>query len=295
MRKATYTTVGSVAAVLLAVAAAWPILHGSSAAAREVPGVPGAARARRATADTGTAGAAGAAAARAAKTSGTPTPASPGWYPQPIGAPIQGHDSLSAAQVAIQLAESATQGPAQPIPFNHHFHTTNLKMSCEYCHTNSRHSEVAIMPPLATCIGCHRIVGTGLAPIDTLRAYWQRQEPVPWVRVYKIAEFVQFKHEPHLRNDLQCQTCHGPVQDMDRVYEFQSDTIPIQSLTMGWCLRCHRQKPQPTDVATEYKLVRQAAIPANPGGTEKPGLYPMAISEQYAAHRAPLDCTTCHY
>ncbi len=288
MRKATYTTVGTVAAVLLAVAAAWPALHGSAAAAHEAPSVTGAVAT-----DTGAAADSGSSMAQAAST--RPRPPFPGWYPQPIGAPIQAHDSLSAAQVAIQLAEKADRGPAQPIPFNHHFHTTNLQMSCEYCHTNSRHSEVAIMPPLATCIGCHRIVGTGLTPIDTLRAYWQRQQPVPWVRVYKIAEFVQFKHEPHLRNDLQCQDCHGPIQDMDRVYQWQNDTIPAKSLTMGWCLTCHRGKPQPTDVATEYELVRKATIPATPPGSETPGLYPRAISEQYAAHRAPIDCTTCHY
>jgi hypothetical protein len=281
MRKAIYTTVGAGAAILLAAAVARPILH-ESAAASEAPRVgrsaPQAVTDSPSSADTA-----------------QRTPAAPGYYPQPVGEPIQGHDTLSDAQMAIQLAETATRGPAQPIPFNHHFHTTNLKMSCEYCHTDSRHSEVAVMPPLATCIGCHRLVGTGLPPIDTLRAYWQRNEPVEWTRVYKLAEFVQFKHQPHLRNDLQCQDCHGPVQDMDRVYEFQSDTIPAKALTMGWCLNCHRSEPQQTDVATEYKLVRKATIPPIPAGGETPGLYPRSISEQYGAHRAPVDCTTCHY
>ena len=266
------------AALLVCAAAAWPLLHGSQGAAQAHEAI-----AAAQPADTG------AAAAESAR------PPHPGWYPQPTGAPIQGRDTLSPAQVAIQLTENATQGPAQPIPFNHHFHTTNLQISCEYCHTNSRHSEVAVMPPLATCMGCHRTVGSGLAPIDTLRAYSQRNQPVPWERVYKIAEFVQFKHQPHLRNDLQCQTCHGPVQDMDRVYKFQADTITETSLTMGWCLACHRQQPQPTDVATEYQLVRKATIPQAPMSGEDPGLYPTVIDQKYAHFRAPVDCTTCHY
>lgn len=284
MRKATYKTAATAAALLVVVAGAWPLLHGRDARAAEaVIGQPGL------QADTGS--------TASAAQQANKLPPSPGWYPQPKGTPIQGHDTLTAAEVAIQLTENATQGPAQPIPFNHRFHVTNLDMSCTYCHTNSRHSEVAIVPPLATCMGCHGLSGAGrqLTAIDSLKAYYQRKQPVEWNRVYKIAEFVQFKHEPHLRNNIQCQDCHGPVQDMDRIYKFQSDTIVEKALTMGWCLNCHRQKPQSTDVSTEYKLVRQATIPEEPGGSERPGLYPIRIDQHYAAHRAPVDCATCHY
>lgn len=302
MRRATKKTVITGAALLVFAAAAWPLFHGPDSTAEAHEAI-----ASAQAADTG--GAASADSARAASSPRTAMaaetagstgasgqqPPSPGWYPQPKGTQIQSQDSLSEAQIAIRMVRNAKKGPAQPIPFSHHFHVTMLQMSCEYCHTNSRHSEVAVMPPLATCMGCHRTVGSGLPPIDTLRAYSQRNQPVPWVRVYKIAEFVQFKHQPHLRNDLQCQTCHGPVQDMDRVYKFQADTITEKALTMGWCLECHRQKPQPTDVSTEYELVRKATIPQAPMSGEKPGLYPTVIDQKYAHYRAPVDCTTCHY
>lgn len=197
-------------------------------------------------------------------------------------------DTLTPAQRAVRLHRRADRGPEQPVPFSHRFHVSEVQLECQYCHTGSRESQVAVMPPLSTCMGCHRVVGQGIAGIDTLRAYWSRDEPVPWERVYKVPEFVQFKHQPHLRNGVECQECHGPVEEMDRVYK-------ASSLSMGWCLACHRQEPQPGDVATDYRLAREAEVPQSPEGRQPIGLYPYRISSGYAAYRAPDDCATCHY
>src|SRR5690606_2571371 len=60
-----------------------------------------------------------------------------------------------------------------------------------------------------------------------------RQEAIPWVRVHKLPEHVRFPHDMHVNAGLQCQTCHGPVEEMDEVYKFSS-------LQMGWCIDCHR-------------------------------------------------------
>lgn len=192
------------------------------------------------------------------------------------------------AEAAIAAAENADRGPAQPIPFNHAFHVTELSMSCAYCHTGTERSKVAVMPALSLCIGCHRVVGGALAPIQELRAYWARGEPVPWERVYKVPEFVQFYHEPHMRNGLECEECHGPVEEMDRIYQWSS-------LRMGWCLECHRGEPEETDVATDYMLSQEYQHAPTPEGRQPTGLYPYAISEEYGASRAPIDCLACHY
>lgn len=197
-------------------------------------------------------------------------------------------DSLTPAQRAARLHRRAPQGPEQPIPFSHRFHVAELQIQCEYCHTGSRDLAVAPMPAVGTCMGCHRTVGRGIAGIDTLRAYAQRGETVPWKRVYKVPEFVQFTHQAHLRNQIECQQCHGPVEEMDRIYQFSS-------LTMGWCLSCHRDDPQPTDVATNARLIPDASIPEAPPGRQDVGLYPRSIRQGYAATRAPDDCATCHY
>lgn len=197
-------------------------------------------------------------------------------------------DQLPPAQRAVRLHQRADRGPEQPIPFSHRFHVTELRMGCDYCHGGADRSRVAPMPSVSTCLGCHRIVGSGLAAIDTLRAYANREEPIPWKRIYKVPEFVQFKHRPHLRTGVECQECHGPVEEMDRVYKFSD-------LSMGWCLSCHRGEPQPTDVATTSQLVREFPPPETPEGRQPAGLYPRAISSGYGAYRAPDDCAACHY
>ena len=131
-----------------------------------------------------------------------------------------GPSGMTAAE-AITAHETATEGPAQPIPFNHRFHTTELQLQCRYCHTSTDRSQVASMPEMQVCMGCHLIAGNGLEPIDRLREMSQNGQPVQWERVYKLPEFVQFFHEPHLRNEIQCQECHGPVESMDRVYQYR--------------------------------------------------------------------------
>ncbi|MFQ5690015.1 MAG: cytochrome c3 family protein [Gemmatimonadota bacterium] len=191
------------------------------------------------------------------------------------------------AEAAIAAHQSAGRGPEQPIPFNHRFHTTVLKMDCVYCHTGTERSVSGVTPPLDVCLGCHRVAGTGLDPIQELRGYGARNEPVPWAWVNRLPEFVQFNHQPHLRNGLACQECHGPVEEMDRVYKWAP-------LTMGWCLSCHRTEPKETDVATDYLLTRGSPREAGRKLQEK-SFYPVAIDMKYGAYRAPIDCATCHY
>ena len=71
------------------------------------------------------------------------------------------------------------------------------------------------------------------AEANKLVGYWQRQEAIPWVRVHELPAHATFPHMSHVRVGLQCQTCHGPVQEMEKVYKFSS-------LQMGWCIDCHR-------------------------------------------------------
>lgn len=207
------------------------------------------------------------------------------------GGPPRVADDTTAgltATEAITAHDTASRGPRQPIPFNHRFHVGELEMECLYCHTGVEETAVGAMPPLSTCMGCHRVAGGGLPPVEELRAYWERGEAVPWEPVFQLPEFVQFTHRAHLRNSIACERCHGPVGEMDRVYR-------ATSLSMGWCLSCHRSRPEPRDVATNYLLVREFPPPPMPEGDEDPGLYPIPLDENYAEQRAPVDCASCHY
>lgn len=192
------------------------------------------------------------------------------------------------AQEAIRAHEEAGRGPRQPIPFSHRFHVSQLQIDCMYCHLGTEVSVTGVVPSLEVCMGCHRVAGSGLEPVEELRGYWERGEQVPWEWVYKLPEFVQFTHRPHLRNQIPCETCHGQVAEMDRVYQ-------ATPLTMGWCLDCHRAPPQETDVATDHLLVADASLPDAPRERQPESLYPTTIDVGYGEYRGPDDCFVCHY
>ena len=192
------------------------------------------------------------------------------------------------AQEAIEAHASAAEGPEQPIPFNHRFHAQELGMQCAYCHGGTESSPVATIPSVQLCMGCHLIVGAQLEPIQELRGYWDRGEPVPWERVYKVPDFVQFPHEAHVRNEIQCAECHGPVEDMDRVSK-------VTSLDMGWCLECHMDEGADTDYATDRLLAANFPPPEPPQEGQPIGQYPRTIDQEYGATRGPIECTACHY
>lgn len=59
--------------------------------------------------------------------------------------------------------------------------------------------------------------------------------PIPWVRVHNLPDHAYFNHAQHVTvGQLECQTCHGPVEEMEIVQQYSP-------LSMGWCINCHRQ------------------------------------------------------
>lgn len=127
--------------------------------------------------------------------------------------------------------------PEQPIPFSHALHAGKLGMDCRYCHSTVESADLAAIPPLATCMNCHKSIQTTSPLLAPLRAAWEGQEPLRWTKVHDLPEFAYFSHAPHLRAGVSCVDCHGRVDQMERV---QTE----KSLSMGWCLECHRN-PEP--------------------------------------------------
>jgi len=124
----------------------------------------------------------------------------------------------------------------QPIPFNHEV-MVQLGIQCLFCHTEARRSPAAGMPSVAKCMGCHSTIDSNSPAIQALAAYWQRQEPIPWVRVNTLPRFVYFSHQVHVTvARLDCATCHGDVGHM-------TVAQPVVTMDMGWCLRCHEGQP----------------------------------------------------
>ena len=147
------------------------------------------------------------------------------------------------------------RAPKQPIFFNHTIHAGSFQIPCQYCHADARRSEYAGLPSIDRCLGCHKIIGVGDNPeIQKIHDYARRGAPIPWVRVFKVPEYAHFPHKPHVRAEVECQTCHGPIQRMpvvgaDTGPALTNDlarlvglTPPQRPLTMGWCVDCHRSE-----------------------------------------------------
>ena len=140
---------------------------------------------------------------------------------------------VAAILLSQRTAESA---PAQPIAFSHRTHA-EAEIQCLFCHPNALRSDVAGMPSVERCAGCHRTIATTRRRIQTGLGYWERSEPIPWQPINKMADFVFFSHQPHLAAGVGCETCHGDVGKMNAARQ-------VVNMDMGWCLNCHLKQPE---------------------------------------------------
>lgn len=154
----------------------------------------------------------------------------------------QGGEETGAADEATRADPTA-----QPIAFPHDIHAGaeegQNQIDCQYCHFSADRSVDAGIPAVSDCMGCHLVIPGRNDPeeVQKLREYSQNEEPIPWVRIYKVADHVHFPHMRHVTAGVECQTCHGEVQEMEVIEDV------AQPLTMGWCVSCHREEEAPTD------------------------------------------------
>ncbi len=170
-----------------------------------------------------------------------------------IGQGIRGRWRLIGAVVVVLVilvaaagyyfytsAAQAQAAPAQPIAFPHRT-MVKLGVTCVYCHSEAMHSPVAGIPSEQKCMGCHSTIAADKPDIQQLTAYYQRQEPIQWVRIYQLPRFVYFTHEVHIAAGFNCERCHGDVGNM-------MVTTRVVTMDMGWCLSCHQQQPNATQL-----------------------------------------------
>jgi hypothetical protein len=131
---------------------------------------------------------------------------------------------------------SARAAPTQPIAFDHEKHD-QAGVPCLFCHSSPARSDVAGIPSMALCMGCHNSIATERGEIQKLTDYWERGEPIPWQRVVDMPDHVYFSHQPHILKGIACETCHGEVGQMTVVR-------PVGNMDMGWCLGCHVDQPK---------------------------------------------------
>jgi hypothetical protein len=148
---------------------------------------------------------------------------------------------------AVFLASTGrAKSASQPIAFSHKIHATEYKISCEYCHSYARRAAVAGIPSVQRCMGCHKITAANKTEVQKLQDHWNRKEPIQWQKVTRMPDFVYFEHWPHVRANIKCQTCHGPVETME-------ETKQVGALTMSRCLACHRKEKVSIDCMTCHR------------------------------------------
>lgn len=179
--------------------------------------------------------------------------------------------------------------PSQPIAYSHRLHAGELQIPCLYCHGGAEHGRHAGVPSADVCMNCHSTVqasfgalmaeqtaaeeedrpvrrlispeiqkiydALGLGP-DLKRDPTRPRTPIHWKQVHRLPDFTYFNHSVHVRQGVQCQSCHGTVEGMERVRQ-------DSRLSMGWCLDCHRH-------SNEHGVQGKQVV-------------------------APLDCAACHY
>jgi hypothetical protein len=167
----------------------------------------------------------------------------------------------SAGAGLYEYTDDELSGPEQPISFSHELHAGNLGIQCLYCHSSADKSQTASVPAVSVCMGCHQWVKEGPSPgsaeeIAKIQEHYASGESIPWIKVYNVPEHVQFKHFPHVNAGVECQTCHGPIETMNRVW-LTPDTVlrpssaylPAAKLEMGWCMDCHLERGAEDDCA----------------------------------------------
>jgi hypothetical protein len=124
--------------------------------------------------------------------------------------------------------------PKQPVAFSHLMHAGTRKIPCLYCHPAAERSRHATVPSVNVCMNCHLVARTDRPDIQKITALYNADQPIPWVRVHRLPDYVYFSHRWHVAKGITCQQCHGTVEAM-------VETRQVASLKMGWCIQCHRQ------------------------------------------------------
>jgi len=124
---------------------------------------------------------------------------------------------------------------SQPIPFSHKLHV-QLGLLCLNCHGMPEPGDHATYPKEAKCMTCHDTIKAASSEIKKLTEYYRANKPVPWVRIYRIPDYVFFSHKKHHQEaKVDCETCHGPVAEREAIKQ-------EKPTSMTSCMDCHEER-----------------------------------------------------
>ncbi|MEJ6775851.1 MAG: cytochrome c3 family protein [Crocinitomicaceae bacterium] len=158
--------------------------------------------------------------------------------------------------------------PSQPISFPHSVHAGTNAIDCKYCHNSVTKSKSAGLPTVNVCMNCHKQISgetpeqqeqiqkiydaAGYDPSGAGR-YTGDTKEIIWNRVHVLPDHVYFNHSQHVEvGGVDCKQCHGDMEKMMETAKVQTieDLNKVEgniqlsktTLTMGWCIECHKEK-----------------------------------------------------
>jgi mono/diheme cytochrome c family protein len=202
----------------------------------------------------------------------------------------------------MQVGVDQGYAPVQPIHYSHKIHAGANQIDCNYCHSSARKSKHSGIPSLNVCMNCHKNISEYNGEEDIANGYtkefytneikklyeavgWDEntqsytgeEKPVKWVRIHNLPDFAYFNHSQHVTvAGIECQKCHGPVEEMEIMYQFSP-------LTMGWCINCHRETNVDLKGNEYYKKIHEEL-------SKKYGVDQLTIAQM-----GGLECGKCHY
>ncbi len=124
--------------------------------------------------------------------------------------------------------------PDQPINFSHKLHAGDMGIDCKYCHTSVDQTRHASIPAANICMNCHTVARTDKPEIIKLKQYFDEGKPIPWKRIHRVPEYAYFNHSVHVNKGIECQSCHGDIEKMEKVKQ-------VEPFAMSDCLQCHTE------------------------------------------------------
>jgi mono/diheme cytochrome c family protein len=202
----------------------------------------------------------------------------------------------------MQIGLDEGYAPVQPIHYSHKIHAGANQIDCNYCHSSARKSKHSGIPSLNVCMNCHKNIAEYNGEEDlengytkefytkeikklyeavgwdeNSQAYTGEEKPVKWVRIHNLPDFAYFNHSQHVTvAGIECQKCHGPVEEMEIMYQYSS-------LTMGWCINCHRETNVDLKGNEYYQKIHE----------ELSKKY--EVDQLTIAQMGGLECGKCHY
>lgn len=170
--------------------------------------------------------------------------------------------------------------PKQPVPYSHALHAGELGIDCRYCHSSVEKAASAGVPSTQTCMNCHTLIKANSPKLAPVRKSWEEGVALQWTKVHDLPDYVQFNHGVHIEAQIGCASCHGDIANMEVVQK-------VETLTMGWCLDCHRNPSK--HVRPKAEIYNTSWMPG-----DDHEIFLKSYFEKKKL-KGPENCTACHY